>query len=407
MRKVNYTCGMTFTHQKLAIAAFKQYSYQYKKQLRNAVVSDKSNIIWTESTWNPITGCSVISAACKNCYAMKLAGGRLKHHPSRAGLTKDTPGGSVWTGEVRFNEQWLDQPLRWERPRKIFVCAHSDLFHESVPDEWVDRVFAVMGNVYCKMDTPHTFQVLTKRPERMRRYLSDPGVVSRVTIAMKAMGLNLAGENCEPHWPLPNVWLGVSVENQAAADERIPLLLQTPAAIHWVSMEPLLGAVDLERVLWPEKGDHRVDVLRGGYWCKAPYLLGAPSADLGELKGGFVNHSDMPATLDWVVVGGESGAGARPMHPDWVRCLRDQCTETDVPFLFKQWGEHSLVYDRDRDDPDFRRCDKMDKLQGRWINLAGGHGFHGERVHYAERVGVKAAGRLLDGVMHNGYPAAV
>lgn len=306
-------------------------------------MSDKSTILWTEATWNPTTGCSVISAACKNCYAMKLAGGQLKNHPSRTGLTRDTSSGPVWTGEVRFNEQWLDQPLHWKRPRKIFVCAHSDLFHESIPDEWIDRVFAVMGNVYCKMDTPHTFQLLTKRADRMKRYLSDPGVASRVTIAMKAMGLGLAGENSEPRWPLPNVWVGVSAENQATADERIPLLLQTPAALHWVSVEPMLGPIDLT----------------GEY-------LALSSGGAYPFRGLATEHrTKLIDLLDWVVCGGESGDNARPMHPDWARDLRDQCSAAGVPFIFKQWGEH-----------DYRMI----------------------------RMGTKIAGRLLDGVQHDGYP---
>lgn len=306
-------------------------------------MSDKSTILWTEATWNPTTGCSVISAACKNCYAMKLAGGQLKNHPSRTGLTRDTSSGPVWTGEVRFNEQWLDQPLHWKRPRKIFVCAHSDLFHESIPDEWIDRVFAVMGNVYCKMDTPHTFQLLTKRADRIKRYLSDPGVSSRVTIAMKAMGLGLAGENSEPRWPLPNVWVGVSAENQATADERIPLLLQTPAALHWVSVEPMLGPIDLT----------------GEY-------LALRSGGAYPFRGLATEHrTKLIDLLDWVVCGGESGDNARPMHPDWARDLRDQCSAAGVPFIFKQWGEH-----------DYRMI----------------------------RMGTKIAGRLLDGVQHDGYP---
>jgi protein gp37 len=166
--------------------------------------------------------------------------------------------------------------------------------------------------------------------------------------------------------PQPNLWLGVSVEDQASADERIPLLLETPAAVRWISAEPLLGPVSLD--CWPIFGE-----------------------------------DDKPM-LNWIVAGGESGPHARPMHPDWVRSLRDQCAAAGVPFLFKQWGEHDLSYDRDRDDPDCRDCGRMDRLPGRWINLAAGHGFHGERVHYAHRVGKKAAGRLLDGVAHDGYP---
>lgn len=145
-------------------------------------MSDGTNIEWTDATWNPITGCAVVSPGCTNCYAMKLAGTRLRHHPSRAGLTRDSKAGPVWTGEVRLNEQWLTQPLQWRRPRKIFVCAHGDLFAENVPDAWIDRVFAVMA--LCPQ---HTFQVLTKRSKRMREYCSDPATPFRVAKAMDAI----------------------------------------------------------------------------------------------------------------------------------------------------------------------------------------------------------------------------
>jgi len=138
-------------------------------------MADNTKTEWTDATWNPITGCSVVSNGCKHCYAMKLAGTRLQHHPSRAGLTVDTKNGPVWNGEVRFNGLWLDQPLHWKRPRMVFVCAHADLFHEAVPDEWIDKVFAVMA-----LASQHTFQVLTKRPERMLKYLTSAGLVRRV-----------------------------------------------------------------------------------------------------------------------------------------------------------------------------------------------------------------------------------
>lgn len=307
-------------------------------------MSDKTKIEWTDATWNPITGCSVVSAGCKHCYAMKLAGTRLQHHPSRVGLTVDTKNGPVWTGEVRLNEQWLDQPLRWERPRMIFVCAHSDLFHPSVPDEWIVAVFKIMR------DAPqHIFQVLTKRAERMRDFLSVRYPV-----------------------PLPNVWLGASVEDQAAADERIPLLLDTPAAVRWVSAEPLLGPLDLRFHIYSEPtGNFRT------HGKKRQMELRRPE------DGG----------LHWVVVGGESGPHARPMHPDWARSLRDQCAAAGVPLLFKQFGEwapETAVTDDGSPFADsFRRNSECHICDG------------GERVF---RVGKKRAGRLLDGVQHDGYP---
>ncbi len=297
-------------------------------------MSDQTHIEWTDSTWNPITGCSVVSAGCKHCYAMRLAGTRLRHHPSRAGLTRQTLIGPVWTGDVRLNEDWLDQPLRWKKPRRIFVCAHGDLFHESVPDAWIDRVFAVMA-----LAPQHTFQVLTKRPERMKIYLSmsarrDDWVSAGYSIEDK-IGLvryveisscGAPGERVSvfDSWPLPNVHLGVSVENQATADERIPLLLDTPAAIRWISAEPLLGPLDIFN------GDP--DPRLAGHTATATYL-----GDWWEPGDGL---SSAPRHgLDWVVAGGESGPGARPSHPDWFRFLRDQCQAAGVPFFFKQWGE--------------------------------------------------------------------
>ena len=206
-------------------------------------MSDKTPIEWTDATWNPITGCSLVSPGCTNCYAMRLAGSRLKNHWSRKGLTKPTEAGPVWNGQVRFNEKWLDQPLRWSKPRRVFVCAHGDLFHEDIPDTWIDRVFAVMARA-----DKHTFQVLTKRPTRMRDYLlgdwQDRNLPQwgKMTWAGRRAGFEEMTRRLSG--PLPNVWLGVSVEDQKRADERIPVLLDTPAAVRFISAEPLLGPVD-------------------------------------------------------------------------------------------------------------------------------------------------------------------
>lgn len=316
-------------------------------------MSDGSKIEWTDATWNPVTGCTVVSPGCTNCYAMRLAGTRLRDHASRAGLTRASKAGPVWTGEVRFNEAWLRQPLQLQRPRRIFVCAHGDLFHEAVPTAWIDQVFAVMA-----LAPRHQFQILTKRAERMRDYC-----ISRFTTeagsdalceALEALGAEdpLAWEA-----PLPNIWLGVSAEDQARADERIPHLLATPAAVRWVSAEPLLGPIDLETI-----------VLRH---------FGARPNDLSQRLGDYVrplsgNFTDSPK-LDWIVAGGESGPGARPMHPDWARSLRDQCAAAGVPFLFKQWGAFRPTSD----------C-------------------NGEYMMPSSK---KAAGRSLDGRLHDGFPA--
>jgi protein gp37 len=391
-------------------------------------MADKTKIEWTDATWNPITGCSVVSPGCTNCYAMRLAGTRLAHHESRAGLTRDTKAGPVWTGEVRFNEQWIDQPLRWKKPRMIFVCAHGDLFAENVPDAWIDRVFAVMA-----LAPQHTFQVLTKRSARMREYLADIDLPNRIVCAVEQIDFvslqdekrfTLQGfdadrgvEGVPALWPLPNVWLGVSVEDQKRADERIPNLLATPAAIRWISAEPLLGAVNLEPWLDPDAFCQTCDD-GGGYanrcargdipldeqcpWRRAVQIVteqepledGVPSAVTCKVM-----------KLDWVVVGGESGPGARPMHPDWARSLRDQCAAAGVAFHFKQWGNWLPVPDRDNDDPDWRsNYTDLREQKRAIINLAGGMGFHGERVHVVENVGKERAGRLLDGIEHNGWP---
>ncbi|HUW52953.1 MAG TPA: DUF5131 family protein [Rhodanobacter sp.] len=202
--------------------------------------------------------------------------------------------------------------------------------------------------------------------------------------------------NAAMSWPLPNVWLGVSVENQAAADERIPRLLQTPATVRWLSCEPLLGPVDFTSVGWPDKDGHRVDVLRAGYWNAKGHLACGPSAALGAPRGGFTNHSDMQR-IDWVVAGGESGPGGRPMHPDWARSLRDQCAAAGVPFLFKQWGEWAPAN------------------SGMWFYAlmdcapfaprAAGKDTHDfDDTCGAVRIGKKRAGRILDGNEHNAYP---
>lgn len=335
-------------------------------------MADGTKIEWTDATWNPITGCSVVSPGCTNCYAMKLAGTRLKHHPTRAGLTTESKAGPVWNGQVRFNKGMLLDPLKWRRPRMIFVCAHGDLFAENVPNEWIDQVFAVMA-----LAPQHTFQVLTKRPERMRDYVDSLLTVSsrRASVARWAAWHwgKLDPDGVWDHVaqayrsPLRNVWLGVSVEDQKRADERqLPMAaLGVRGWLTWVSYEPALGPVD-----WEANGSWRF--------------------------------------LQWMVSGGESGHAARPSHPDWHRAARDFCAAHDIAFLFKQWGEYLPAIDRERDDPDWRRDYSHtyadDQPDMAWLNIDGGCGFHGARFHVMQRVGKRVAGRLLDGVEHNAFP---
>lgn len=286
------------------------------------MMAENSNIEWTDATWNIITGCDMVDAGCTNCYAMQLAGSRLRHHPSRKGLTRVTGGRAKWTGEVRFNEGWLDQPLRWSRPRRIFVCAHGDLFHPAVPDEWIDRVFAVMA-----LATQHTFQVLTKRPERAAAYLRRVSAQALIEIWAAEAG-KIGGDEAavrvlqNDRTALRNVWLGTSVSDQTSADLRIPHLLAAPAAVRFLSAEPLLGPLDL-----------------GTIWLRS---FGQRGSDLSNRLGDYVqplrgNFTDSPK-INWVIVGGESGAHARvwPGLADAARSIRDQCKAAGVAFFMKQ-----------------------------------------------------------------------
>lgn len=378
-------------------------------------MADKSKIEWTDATWNPITGCSIHSPGCINCYAMGLAGTRLKNHPSRAGLTKDSKTGPVWTGEVRFNEGWLTQPLSWKKPRMVFVCAHGDLFHEDVPDAWIDKVFAVMA-----LAPQHTFQVLTKRANRMREYLtSEDRPLHRIhhyaaaaddapetwgwcrNAAMAATPYNLY---LQAPWPLPNVWLGVSAERQQEADERIPELLATPAAVRFLSLEPLLGPIDLGKIAAPklapddEAEGWKFDCLATGdyytLWAEDPLSPNERCVDAGD--GPY-----RETRIDWVIIGGESGDNARSMHPDWARAIRADCQSQDVPFFFKQWGEWAPSTEEDAG---------FNPHSGWMANAAYPHVAKAAELYpeagaaFVARVGKKAAGRLLDGVEHNGMP---
>lgn len=342
-------------------------------------MADQSKIEWTEATWNPITGCTVKSAGCRDCYAMTLAGTRLKNHWSRKGLTRQNADGKhIWTGEVRFNEQWLTQPLKWKKPRMIFVCAHGDLFHEDVPDEWIDQVFAFMA-----LAPQHTFQVLTKRADRMREYINNPKVSGRVwDIADQvACDFNLAEHHpswkylttgkAKATWPLPNVWLGVSVEDSDNAD-RILDLARTSASVRWLSMEPLIGPVDLDDFWW----------LR----------------DVHDTSGDIVDYD---SAIDWVVVGGESGKTARPMHPDWVRDIRDLCEAADDPFFFKQWGQFAP-------HPSGEKVTiRQFQTSIRYVDRDTGQCKPHPNRHTDEtmrRKGKKKAGRHLDGRTHDAMP---
>lgn len=317
-------------------------------------------------TWNPLAGCSIVSPGCRRCYAMRMAA-RLEAMgvPHYAGLTQPSKAGPVWTGKMALAPDHIfAEPFHRKKPTMYFVNSMSDLFHEDVPDEWIDRVF-----VSIALAPHHTFQILTKRAVRMRAYMtaSGKGKVAREGSAMERVREthHWARFDNAPGWkgwPLPNVWLGVSAEDQTRADERIPDLLATPAAVRFVSAEPLLGALKIAQYLEPDE-EHGID------FSRSP----------GSMVGGCIG---VRPPLDWVIVGGESGAGARPMQPAWARSIRDQCAAAGVPYFFKQWGSHapaSVVLPNDHLEQDADIMCKTSKAR---------------------------AGRLLDGREWNGMPEA-
>lgn len=334
-------------------------------------MSDGTQISWCDATWPVVVGCDKISPGCQHCWAINDSW-RLSHNPNPkvsevyAGTAKKTAGGLNWTGVVRPVPQRLDWPLRWRDPRRIFVCSQADLFHEGVPDDYIDKVFAVMA-----MASQHTFQLLTKRADRLLLYFRNPRADFEVTHG-------IVGDMCSdrhwryfsgiskktrqvPHfrWPLGNVWLGVSVEDRRHGLPRIEQLRETPAAIRFLSIEPLLE-------------------------------------DLGEL--------DLRG-ISWVIVGGESGKGVRPMHPAWVRSIRDQCLAAGVAFHLKQWGHWLPVEDVGKPrQPE----DRYLSMQFERFDFSGhpqGHSGYDPRSAWRFRgVGKKAAGAELDGREWREFP---
>ena len=249
-------------------------------------MSDGTGISWATTSWNAVTGCDRVSRGCDNCYALTLAA-RLHAMGNPRYQVDGDPRTSGPGFGVTMHWDKLEEPFHWRRPRRIFVNSMSDLWHPKVTDEFVAAMFDVMER--C---TQHQFLILTKRPRRMRAWIRKN----------------------RPE-PLPDVWLGVSAEDQQAADDRMPRLLDTPAAVRFVSAEPLLGPLDLTRL--NRRGSQSLDCLRGRF--------GSPAA-----------WHPAPGTVDWVIVGGESGAGYRPMDLDWARSLRDQCHAAGVAFYYKQ-----------------------------------------------------------------------
>jgi protein gp37 len=334
-------------------------------------MSDSSKIEWTDASWNPIAGCTPVSPGCTHCYAAPLARRLEKMGQEKYNNTAVRRGQlDVFTGWINFDEAALQIPLHWKRSRMIFVNSMSDLFHEAVPFAFVDRVFDIMA-----LTPQHRYQILTKRPQRMLQYFETPR------------------DRLHRTRPLPNVWLGTSVEDQKRADERIPWLLNCPAAIHFLSCEPLLGPIDLK-----PKPDSQTCIVCGG---------GPDDRQHAVSGAGNTGHEYRTRGLQWVIAGGESGPHARPMHPAWARQLRNQCLSVGVPFFFKQWGEWSPIK-----PAGFHKLTRR-----RWSHetrtfLPSGLDYHANEpntlldpgMETMYRVGKKAAGRLLDGIEHNALP---
>lgn len=358
-----------------------------------------SKIEWTDATWNPVRGCEAVSPGCLNCYAAKDALRWTGEGMPYEGLAKTNASGlPIWTGEVRAVPKKLIEPFGWPNSKNIFVNSMSDLFHADVPFEYVDRVFCVMIATTFRLPLPsesakaqrwHTYQILTKRADRQLEYMQsrspenwragDHPIFKVRGETLRGRGLDVLNAAGVLQWPPPNVWLGVSVEDQQRADERIPIVQQTPAAVRFLSIEPLLGEVRIP-------------------------------------------HAKLKA-LDWVIVGGESGPRARPMHADWVRRIRDDCERAGVAFFFKQWGEFRTV---DVEVPTCCHCactdeqaceggcswiddESVDDMNDRCSQCEG----KPSRIEFPDpeddrfafvRVGKKAAGRLLDGKEWSEFP---
>lgn len=318
-------------------------------------MGDGTSIGWTDATWPVINGCRRCSPGCENCYAERLIATRLSKTPKYQGLAVYKESGPRWTGESRLWAPHLDWPLRWRKPRKIFVADMGDLFFESVTNEEIAAVFGVMAA--CPQ---HQFQVLTKRPERMREWykwverqraeLVDGSHLRSVHAVDGEIGAHLAAwETCRRacaaatgrfgsqqrrFWPLHNVWIGVSVESQKYADERIPILLDTPAAIRFVSYEPALEAVDFSVYMPAWFCDACGHFMQGRGDAGAAVDEDEADPQCSKCYSLNVRHEG----LSWVIVGGESGPKARPFNVEWARTVVRQCADAEVPCFVKQLG---------------------------------------------------------------------
>lgn len=350
-----------------------------------------SKIEWTDTTWNPTTGCDRVSPGCDHCYALTMAR-RLKGMGQARYQRDGDPRTSGPGFGVSVHPAELTAPLRWRKPRRVFVDSMGDLFHDQVPDDFIAHVWAVMA-----MAPLHTFQILTKRHGRMRSLLNSPqfwemvGTRGRGIAIQRAQGkypssgpmaltsTSSASGSWEASYPLPNVWLGVSVEDQQRADLRIPALLETPAAVRFLSCEPLLGQVDLTPYL-----HHQCDCI-------------------GDNHTRLSEYGPRP---NWVIVGGESGPGTRPMHPQWARQLRDQCQAAGVPYFFKQWGAWGPVSGAE-DWVNRQENDREVRADGYHWPLGEPHGAEDGTEILMRKVGKAAAGRELDGRTWDEFPGVI
>lgn len=307
-----------------------------------------TKIEWAEETYNPITGCTPISEGCRNCYAKRMAT-RLR---GRYGYPADDPFRVTWQGDRVIPGKGytvLEQPFHWKKPRRVFVCSMGDIFHGCVNSIWIKNIFQEI-KMHDLHKTGHIFMILTKRPQRL--FADD--FEDDADPPNSDYSFNVAPLYKHLPWP-KNLWLGVTAENQEQYDTRWPIVASIPAAVHFVSCEPLLGYIDTTK------------------------------------------HEKKP---DWIPCGGETGPGARPMHPDWPRSLRDQAA--GVPFFFKHWGSWvSFLQTNAMFDPT--------KTIRKWIDENGEEhnqdsDFNDGQSEPLYRVGKKAAGRLLDGREWNEYP---
>ncbi|MGR6921238.1 DUF5131 family protein [[Actinomadura] parvosata] len=363
-------------------------------------MSDNSLIEWLNkpgykpATWNPVIGCDRVSEGCDNCYPIPIARIREKNPNPKvaaafAGVVEHTGERLDWTGKVNLLPDRLDTPLHWRLPRMTFVTSLGDLFHRAAPDEFIAKVFAVMAR------TPrHIYVIFTKRHARMRALLSSAEFIELVQREIDALFDDPDDQHIPADgWPLPNVWVGVSVENQQWADIRIPALLETPAAVRCISAEPLLGSVRLPVCQTCDGSGNYPDE-----WLSRDVKDGGDCPDC--------NGSGQPTpNLDWVVAGGESGPGARPPHPDWFRSLRDQCTAAGVPFFFKQHGEWAPYGEGEPTPAGVHGSLTLVSPDGRTHSPRLGSLAPAESVRMA-RYGKHRAGAVLDGRTWTEYPDA-